>query len=119
MALAVFIPKGIGQEKKGKENLVFGKLQDLEISLVPVPDAVGSGGKPAVMLADGKASQDSRWLRIDVPFQTKKKITPELKIRDFEWGGCLSRHSQGGQTFCRGIPAPCLSGPIQRNETQR
>ena len=98
MALAVFIPKGIGQEKKGKENLVFGKLQDLEISLVPVPDAVGSGGKPAVMLADGKASQDSRWLRIDVPFQTKKKITPELKFKFYLEGYEVIEAEEGGKT---------------------
>lgn len=81
ISLAAFIPKGMTQDKKDKQNLTFGKIQDLEISMVTVPDAVGSGGKPAVMLSDSKASQDGRWLRIDVPFQTKKKITPELKFK--------------------------------------
>jgi hypothetical protein len=80
LGLAMFIPKGFGQEKKEKENFSFGKVQDLEISLSPVPDSVGSGGKSAVTIADSKASQDSRWLRIDVPFQTRKKVTPELKF---------------------------------------
>jgi len=92
----ILIPKGMTQDKKGKENLIFGKLQDLEISLTTVPDAVGSGGKPAVMLADSKASQDGRWLRIDVPFQTKKKITPELKFKFFLEGYEVTEGEDGG-----------------------
>jgi len=81
LGLVILIPKGLAQEKKEKENLLFGKVQDMEIVLTTVPDSVGTGGKPAVILADAKASQDGRWLRIDVPFQTKKKITPELKFK--------------------------------------
>lgn len=80
-AVAILIPSGKAQEKKEKENFSFGKLQDLEMVLAPVPDSVGGGGKPAVIVSDSKASQDARWLRIDVPFQTKKKITPELKFK--------------------------------------
>ena len=68
-------------EEKQKANFAFGKVQDLEIELVPVPDAVGSGGKPVPTGAEAKSSQDGRWLRIDVPFSTEKKITPDLKIR--------------------------------------
>ena len=37
---------GLGQTKP-KPNFAFGKVQDLEIDLVSVPDSVGSGGKPA------------------------------------------------------------------------
>lgn len=97
ISLAAFIPNGITQDKKDKENLVFGKIQDLEISMATVPDAVGSGGKPAVMLADSKASQDGRWLRIDVPFQTKKKITPELKFKFFLEGYEVTESEDGGK----------------------
>ena len=96
--LAVLMPKGIAQEKKEKENFVFGKQQDLEISLTTVPDSVGTGGKPAVMLADGKASQDGRWLRIDVPFQTKKKITPDLKFKFFLEGYEVMEGEEGGKS---------------------
>ena len=71
-----------GQEKE-KPNLSFGKTQDLEIELVTVPDSVGSGGKPAPTGADAKMSQEGRWLRIDVPFATEKKITPEVKFKFF------------------------------------
>lgn len=71
-----------GQEKKAA-NLVFGKTQDLEIELVTVPDSVGSGGKPAPTGADSKFSQEGRWLRIDVPYATDKKITPEVKFKFF------------------------------------
>ena len=92
-----FIPQGIAQEKKEKENLVFGKIQDAEIVMATVPDAVGSGGKSAVMLADSKASQDGRWLRIDVPFQTKKKITPELKFKFFLEGYEVTEGEDGGK----------------------
>jgi len=95
LSAAILIPKGWSQEKNENANFSFGKLQDLEISLTPVPDSVGSGGKPAVMLADSKASQDSRWLRIDVPFQTKKKITPELKF-NFYLEGYEVMEAEGG-----------------------
>lgn len=74
-------PAGVMAQEKGKPNVVFGKLQDLEIELVPVPDSVGSGGKPIPTGSEAKSSQDGRWLRIDVPFSTEKKNTPELKFR--------------------------------------
>ena len=98
LGLAILVPKGIAQGKKEKENLEFGKLQDLEISLTTVPDSVGTGGKPAVILADSKASQDGRWLRIDVPFQTKKKITPELKFKFYLEGYEVVEAEEGGKS---------------------
>jgi len=73
---------GKAQENE-KPNLSFGKTQDLEIELVTVPDSVGTGGKPAPTGADTKSSQEGRWLRIDVPFATEKKITPEVKFKFF------------------------------------
>lgn len=73
---------GKAQENE-KPNLSFGKTQDLEIELVTVPDSVGTGGKPAPTGADAKSSQEGRWLRIDVPFATEKKITPEVKFKFF------------------------------------
>ena len=73
----------IEAQEKEKPNVSFGKTQDLEIELVTVPDSVGSGGKPAPTGADAKASQEGRWLRIDVPFATEKKITPEVKFKFF------------------------------------
>ena len=96
-AMAILIPDGMAQEKKGKENFDFGKLMDAEISLTPVPDAVGSGGKPSVMLSDSKAAQDGRWLRIDVPFQTKKKITPELKFKFYLEGYEVTEGEDGAK----------------------
>ena len=88
--LAGFAPMGFAQEKE-KPNLVFGKTQDLEISLTTVPDSVGSGGKPAPTGVDSKSSQEGRWLRIDVPFSTEKRITPEIKFKfyleGYEVGG--------------------------------
>lgn len=98
ISLVTFVPKGTAQEKKEKENLTFGKIQDAEIVMATVPDAVGSGGKSAVMLADSKATQDGRWLRIDVPFQTKKKITPELKFKFFLEGYEVAEAEDGGKT---------------------
>ena len=71
-----------GQDKE-LANLSFGKTQDLEIDLVTVPDSVGSGGKSAPTGADAKSSQEGRWLRIDVPFATEKKNTPEIKFKFF------------------------------------
>jgi len=73
----------VGAQEKEKPNVSFGKIQDLEIELVTVPDSVGSGGKPAPTGADAKASQEGRWLRIDVPFTTEKKVTPEVKLKFF------------------------------------
>ena len=72
----------LGQAKP-KANISFGKNQDLEIELVSVPDSVGSGGKPTPTGADAKTSAEGRWLRIDVPFSTEKKITPEIKFKFF------------------------------------
>ena len=77
------VPMGVGaqEEKKEKSNLEFGKIQELEIELVSVPDSVGSGGKPAPTVDDNKATQEGRWLRIDVPFSTTNKFTPEVKFK--------------------------------------
>lgn len=79
--LTLLVPDLLFSETKSKPNLVFGKNQDLEIELVSVPDSVGSGGKPVPTGADVKTSQEGRWLRIDVPFSTDKKITPEIKFK--------------------------------------
>jgi len=80
--IGIWLVSAEGQEKE-KPNLVFGKTQDLEIELVTVPDSVGSGGKPVPTGADSKSSQEGRWLRIDVPYATDKKITPEVKFKFF------------------------------------
>jgi len=72
---------GAQEEKKEKSNLEFGKIQDLEMDLVTVPDSVGSSGKPAPVIDDSKATQEGRWLRIDVPFSTTNKFTPEVKFK--------------------------------------
>jgi len=73
---------GKAQEAKKEEtNLKFGKSQELEMELVSVPDSVGSGGKPAPAVDDNKATQEGRWLRIDVPFSTTNKFTPEVKFK--------------------------------------
>jgi hypothetical protein len=78
-----FISLGWAQEAKKEEkaNLVFGKTMELEMEMVSVPDSVGSGGKSAPALEDQKASQEGRWLRIDVPFSTTSKFTPEVKFK--------------------------------------
>jgi hypothetical protein len=77
------VPRGVGaqEEKKEKSNLEFGKIQELEIELAYVPDSVGTGGKPAPSVDDNKATQEGRWLRIDVPFSTTNKFTPEVKFK--------------------------------------
>jgi len=77
------LPLGVcaEEEKKEKSNLEFGKIQDLQMDLVTVPDSVGSGGKPAPVVDDSKATQEGRWLRIDVPFSTTNKFTPEVKFK--------------------------------------
>jgi len=87
----------VKSQEKDKPNLVLGKAQDLEIDLVTVPDSVGSGGKPAPTGADAKSSQEGRWLRIDVPFATEKKITPELKFRFFLEGYEVVEGEKGGK----------------------
>jgi len=83
LAAWAWVAPASAQEKEEKPNFSFGKTQDLEIELVTVPDSVGSGGKPAPTGADSKTSQEGRWLRIDVPFATEKKITPEVKLKFF------------------------------------
>ena len=77
------VPLGVGaqEEKKEKSNLEFGKIQELEIELASVPDSVGTGGKPTPSVDDNKATQEGRWLRIDVPFSTTNKFTPEVKFK--------------------------------------
>lgn len=82
LTMGSFLVSGFAQDKE-KPNVSFGMTQDLEIDLVSVPDSVGSGGKPAPTGADTKTSQEGRWLRIDVPFATQKKITPEVKFKFF------------------------------------
>ncbi|NBS14706.1 hypothetical protein EBT23_02860 [bacterium] len=86
----------LGQAKP-KPNVSFGKNQDLEIELVNVPDSVGSGGKPAPTGADAKTSSEGRWLRIDVPFSTEKKITPEIKFKIFLEGYEVIEPESGGK----------------------
>jgi len=76
------VPMGVGaQEEKKKSNVEFGKIQELKIKLVSVPDSVGSGGEPAPSVDDNKATQEGRWLRIDVPFSTTNKFTAEVKFK--------------------------------------
>jgi len=84
-------------QEKVKPNLSFGKIQDLEIELVTVPDSVGSGGKPIPTGADAKSSQEGRWLRIDVPFATEKRMTPELKFKFFLEGYEVVEGEKGGK----------------------
>jgi hypothetical protein len=84
-------------QEKEKPNVSFGKTQDLEIDLVTVPDSVGSGGKPAPTGADSKSSQEGRWLRIDVPFATEKKNTPEVKFKFFLEGYEVVEGEKGGK----------------------
>ena len=84
-------------EKKEKLNLEFGKIQDLEMDLVTVPDSVGSGGKPAPVIDDSKATQEGRWLRIDVPFSTTNKFTPEVKFKFYLEGYEKLPAAEGGK----------------------
>ena len=91
-----FLATAHGQ-KKEDPNISFGKTQDLEIELVSVPDAVGSGGKPAPTGADARSSQEGRWLRIDVPFSSQKKFTPEVKFKFFLEGYEAVEAQPGGK----------------------
>jgi len=94
IAFASVLP---AQKKEKTGNLVFGKPTDLEIQLAPIPDAVGSGGKPAPSLDDSKASQEGRWLRIDVPFETSKEFTPEIKFKFYLEGyELVGNEGEGG-----------------------
>ena len=90
-------PAFLCAQAKTKPNVVFGKNQDLEMDLVSVPDSVGSGGKPAPTGADLKTSQEGRWLRIDVPFSTEKKITPEIKFKFYLEGYEVTEPEGGGK----------------------
>ena len=87
----------VQSQEKDRPNLVLGKAQDLEIDLVTVPDSVGSGGKPAPTGADAKSSQEGRWLRVDVPFSTEKRITPEVKFKFFLEGYEVVEGEKGGK----------------------
>jgi hypothetical protein len=93
------VPMGLGaqEEKKEKSNLEFGKVQELEIELASVPDSVGSGGKPAPSVDDNKATQEGRWLRIDVPFSTTNKFTPEVKFKFYLEGYEVVPEPEGGK----------------------
>ena len=93
------LPLGVcaEEEKKEKSNLEFGKIQDLEMDLVTVPDSVGSGGKPAPVIDDSKATQEGRWLRIDVPFSTTNKFTPEVKFKFYLEGYEKLPAAEGGK----------------------
>ena len=93
------LPLGVcaEDEKKEKSNLEFGKIQDLEMDLVTVPDSVGSGGKPAPVIDDSKATQEGRWLRIDVPFSTTNKFTPEVKFKFYLEGYEKLPAAEGGK----------------------
>lgn len=90
---ASFLPA----QTKTKSNFAFGKPQELEIDLVSVPDSVGSGGKPAPTGVDTKTSSEGRWLRIDVPYSTEKKVTPELKFKFFLEGYEVTEAEGGGK----------------------
>lgn len=94
---SLFFPALLFAQTKTKPNVAFGKIQDLEIDLVSVPDAVGSGGKPAPSGTDARATQEGRWLRIDVPFSTERKITPEVKFRFYLEGYEVVEAEKGGK----------------------
>lgn len=91
------LPAFLFAQTKPKPNVVFGKKQDAEIELVSVPDSVGSGGKPVPTGTDAKTSPEGRWLRIDVPFSTEKKITPELKFKFYLEGYEVSEPETSGK----------------------
>jgi len=89
-----------GQAQEGKKeesNLKFGKVQELEMELVSVPDSVGSNGKPAQAVDDNRATQEGRWLRIDVPFSTTNKFTPEVKFKFYLEGYEGVSDKEGGK----------------------
>ena len=67
------------------------------MELVSVPDSVGSGGKPAPTVEDNKATQEGRWLRIDVPFSTTNKFTPEVKFKFYLEGYEKVPEKEGGK----------------------
>ncbi len=98
--------------KKEEANLKFGKVQELEMEFVSVPDSVGSSGKPAQVVEDNKATQDGKWLRIDVPFSTTNKFTPEVKFKFYLEGYECVPDTEGekfvvlsGEALYRDVPA--------------
>jgi hypothetical protein len=86
------------QDKKTETNVELGRIQDLVVVFDAVPDSVGSGGKVGASPLDGKAAQDSRWLRIEAPFSTKNKFTPEVKFKFYVEGYEVVPAAEGGKT---------------------
>jgi len=84
------------QEKKTEKNVELGKVQDLIVEFGTVPDSVGSGGKVGTSPVDVKAAQDGRWIRIEAPFSTKNKFTPEVKFKFYVEGYEVVPTAQGG-----------------------
>jgi len=86
-------------KEHAKPNIGFGKPAEAEISLVRIPGAVASGSTTTKdpVLKDPKASQDGEWLRIEVPFSTAKKITPEIKFKFFLEGYEVLEAETGGK----------------------
>jgi len=111
--LAIFLPEIVVAQSKdrGKTNLVFGKPMEAEISGDRVPGAVANGSLASKepVLKDPKTSQDGEWLRIDVPFSTSKKITPEIKFKFFLEGYEVVEAESGGKDTERFV---VLSGEI-------
>lgn len=101
LLLGLFLTGALFGQTKPKPNLAFGKPQEVEIDLVSVPDSVGSGGKPAPAGTDLKSSAEGRWLRIDVPFSTQKRITPELKFKFYLEGYEGTEPEDGGKPLER------------------
>jgi hypothetical protein len=85
------------QEKKTETNVELGKVQDLIIEFDTIPDSVGAGGKSGISLDDVKAGQEGRWLRIEAPFSTKKKFTPEVKFKFYVEGYEVVPVTEGGK----------------------
>jgi hypothetical protein len=86
------------QEKKTETNVELGKVQDLNVEFDTVPDSVGAGGKSGTNLDDVKAGQEGRWLRIEAPFSTKKKFTPEVKFKFYIEGYEVVPATEGANT---------------------
>lgn len=84
LAWLFFISAGVSQEggdSKEKDKF-FGKTEDVNIELCKVYESVGSGSTVRDDIpTDLNAAQGSMWLRIDVPFETKKEMTGELKFK--------------------------------------
>ncbi|NBS14390.1 MAG: hypothetical protein EBT57_06245 [Verrucomicrobia bacterium] len=79
-----FVSPAMAQEtgsSKEKEKF-FGKTEDLNIELCKVYGSVGDGSTVREDIpTDLNAGQGAMWLRIDVPFETKKEITSEIKFK--------------------------------------